>query len=175
MPLLDQIKITHFTLRKMLLSLTPFNVAVLVHVCLATVQGKLVFYHSSPIYSIENLFSFPFLEQDCKSLHHVGLNTVDGIHPNDAGCVLMANAWYAAITDAGNRGWIKAPVSGASIPPEHNGTSSTGGAFSPSSGGVCSTFPYWQPPVTIAYGVGGVDGPFVQSWSLTKAIALGVP
>ena len=103
------------------------------------------------------------------------LSTVDGIHPNDAGYVLMANAWYAAITQAGSNGWIKPPVSGATIPAAHNGTGGTAGGGASGSGAVCSALPTWQPPVTIALGVGGSDGPFVQAWYLAKGVALGVP
>lgn len=97
------------------------------------------------------------------------LNQVDGIHPNDGGYVLMAHAWYAALNQALNYGWIHAPVSGAAIPPERNCTSTGGG-----SGGSCS-FPAWKPPQTIAYGVGGTDGIFVQNWFSKKGIAYGVP
>lgn len=33
----------------------------------------------------------------------------DGVHPNDAGYVKMANAWYAAFVQAAQKGWIKPP------------------------------------------------------------------
>lgn len=34
----------------------------------------------------------------------------DGLHPQDEGYVKMAKAWYAGIQQAGNLGWIEAPV-----------------------------------------------------------------
>lgn len=98
------------------------------------------------------------------------ITTVDGIHPLDAGFVIMANAWYAAINVAGSKGWINPPVSGAAIPAMHNGTGSAGGATS--SGGVCSALPNWKPPVTIAFGVGATDGPFVQKYLFRKSVVL---
>jgi lysophospholipase L1-like esterase len=34
----------------------------------------------------------------------------DGVHPNDAGYVKMADAWFKGIEDAAAKGWIKDPI-----------------------------------------------------------------
>ncbi|KAJ6505921.1 SGNH hydrolase-type esterase domain-containing protein [Mycena vulgaris] len=34
----------------------------------------------------------------------------DGVHPTDAGCVTMANAWFPVIQQAATNGWIGKPV-----------------------------------------------------------------
>jgi len=34
----------------------------------------------------------------------------DVVHPNDAGYVKMANAWYAAFVQAGQKGWVANPL-----------------------------------------------------------------
>lgn len=34
----------------------------------------------------------------------------DGVHPNDAGYIKMANAWFAAIQQAAQNGWIGEPI-----------------------------------------------------------------
>jgi lysophospholipase L1-like esterase len=74
----------------------------------------------------------------------------DGLHPNDVGYNLMAQAWYAGIQKAAANGWINAPVAS--------------GIFL-EIGGSCTTKLYWDPFYgQIASGVGHGDATFVSGW-----------
>jgi len=88
------------------------------------------------------------------------IHTSDGIHPDDAGYVLIAYAWYAAINKAGSNGWIHAPVSGGS------GISLFGGN--------CSPWSQNTQGVEIACGINQGNAPFIQRWSQEKTVAYSV-
>ncbi|KAL3426902.1 gdsl-like lipase acylhydrolase [Phlyctema vagabunda] len=44
---------------------------------------------------------------DMSSVATTGIDSVDGIHPNDDGYAMMAQAWYAGVIEAASNGWIR--------------------------------------------------------------------
>jgi hypothetical protein len=40
---------------------------------------------------------------------------VDGLHPDDVGYTLMAQAWYKGLLEAKSKGWINGVASGAAF------------------------------------------------------------
>jgi lysophospholipase L1-like esterase len=65
----------------------------------------------------------------------------DGIHPTDEGYGKMADAWFAGIQEAIQKGWIKDPVPLSKAP----------------TGSGCSAVPVWNPINEIAVGEGSAN------------------
>lgn len=65
----------------------------------------------------------------------------DGIHPTDEGYGKMADAWFAGIQQAAEKGWIKEPVQLSNAP----------------RGSGCSAVPVWNELDNIALGEGNTD------------------
>jgi hypothetical protein len=65
----------------------------------------------------------------------------DGIHPTDEGYGKMADAWFAGIQEAAQKGWIKEPVALSNAP----------------QGSGCSALPVWNAINEIAVGEGNAN------------------
>ncbi|KAL5341746.1 hypothetical protein BJX70DRAFT_395479 [Aspergillus crustosus] len=87
----------------------------------------------------------------------------DNLHPKDEGYVKMANAYYAAIEAADEKGWISKPGKAQAPPP------------SPANAEDCRPTPSWYNVGQIADGakVAVSDGPFQPSWFKQGVIADG--
>jgi lysophospholipase L1-like esterase len=89
-----------------------------------------------------------------------GLTTgdlTDGLHPTDGGYIKMADIWFSGIQQARDKGWIKAPVQGASF-----------------AGGACSGKLVWMPQNEIASGPGFQSGGFKSTWIPKDEVASGI-
>ncbi|KAM5385383.1 hypothetical protein ACJZ2D_001024 [Fusarium nematophilum] len=99
---------------------------------------------------------------------HSALSTADladGLHPNNGGYAKMANAYYAAIEDADERGWISEPGPHTQLPHLSDATGPEN----------CKSTPSWYRVGEIATGakVANSDGPFIPSWVKKGVVAEG--
>ncbi|KAH8821022.1 hypothetical protein F5884DRAFT_850267 [Xylogone sp. PMI_703] len=86
---------------------------------------------------------------------------IDGLHPTDQGYDEMGAMWYAAIQEAGAKGWIKKPVQPSTDAGLKEGAE------------VCNSPPIWIPQGEIASGI-GESLPFKSIWYPNGEIAGGL-